>query len=98
PLMTIIKATCPRCGGVLLSPDDVSLELAPDGRGGDYRFRCPKCTALLHGPANPRMVSVLLATGVTSVITTEHRITEHEIEAFVTALETESDPIRTLAR
>lgn len=95
--MTTIKTTCARCGDVHLTPGDVSLELRPGGREGDYHFNCPTCTAHQSRPANSRVVSVLLATGVQFEVINTDPITEREIEAFVAALETEPDPLRLLA-
>ena len=97
PEMTTIKTTCTRCGDIHLTPDDVALELHPDGREGDYRFKCPTCTYLQRRPANSRVVSVLLATGVQFEVVNPDPITDQEIEAFSTALETEPDPLRLLA-
>ena len=95
--MTTIKTTCVRCGDIHLSPADVSLELRPDSREGDYRFRCPLCTETQRRPANSRVVSVLLATGVHFEVVNPDPITEREIQDFVVALETEPDPLRLLA-
>jgi hypothetical protein len=95
--MTTIKTTCSRCGDIHLTPDDVALELRPGGREGDYCFKCPTCTAEQRRPANSRVVSVLLATGVHFEVVDNHPITEDEIESFVAALESEPDPLRLLA-
>lgn len=95
--MTTIKTTCARCGDIHLTPEDVALELRPGGREGDYRFSCPVCTAQQRRPANPRVVSVLLATGVHFEVINPDPITEGEIAAFVASLETEPDPLRLLA-
>jgi hypothetical protein len=95
--MTTIKTTCTRCGDIHLTPEDVALELHPGGREGDYRFKCPSCTAQQRRPANSRVVSVLLATGVSFEVINPDPISESEIDAFVVALETEPDPFRLLA-
>ena len=95
--MTTIKTTWSQCGDIHLTPDDVALELRPGGREGDYCFRCPTCTAQQRRPANSRVVSVLLATGVHFEVINTDPITEGEIEAFVAALEMEPDPLRLLA-
>jgi hypothetical protein len=94
--MTTIKTTCIRCGGIDLTPDDLALELHPGRREGDYCFRCPTCAESQRRPANPRVVSALLATGVSFEVINPSPITEIEIEAFVAALETEPDPLRLL--
>lgn len=95
--MTTIKTTCGRCGDIHLTPDDVALELRPGGQEGDYRFTCPSCTEQQRRPANSRVVSVLLATGVTFEVINPDPITESEIAAFANALESDPDPFRLLA-
>ncbi|MGF1617366.1 MAG: hypothetical protein ACFCU2_06095 [Acidimicrobiia bacterium] len=95
--MTTIKTTCSQCGDIHLTPDDVALELRPGGREGDYRFKCPTCTAQQRRPANSRVVSVLLATGVAYEVVNPDPITEAEILAFSNALDLEIDPLRLLA-
>ncbi len=95
--MTTIKTTCRQCGDIHLTPDDVALELRPGGREGDYKFTCPTCTNQQRRPANSRVVSVLLATGVAFEVINPEPITEAEIEAFAVALESEPDPFRLLA-
>lgn len=95
--MTAIKTTCPRCGDILLTPGEVALKLRPGGREGDYCFTCPGCTSERRRPADARVVNVLLATGVRLEVTNPRPITETEIDAFVAALEKETDPQRLLA-
>ena len=95
--MTTIKTTCSTCGDIHLTPDDVALELRPGGLEGDYRFRCPSCTAQQRRPANSRVVTVLLATGVAFEVVAPDPITEREIHAFAVALDSEPDPYRLLA-
>jgi hypothetical protein len=92
--MTTIKTTCALCGAIDLAPENVALELPKGGRQGDYRFSCPVCTRLQRRPASARMVSVLLATGVTVDIVNPEPISESEIEAFVTTLLSEADLFR----
>ncbi|HEX6286967.1 MAG TPA: hypothetical protein VFZ80_05735 [Acidimicrobiia bacterium] len=94
--MTTIKTVCVRCGGIRLTPDDVALELRPGRREGAYRFKCPTCAVPHRKPANPRVVRVLLATGVAFDVVNPDPITEVEITAFAVALEAETDPLRLL--
>lgn len=93
--MTTIKTTCSQCGDVELSPDDLALELDPSDDTGSYRFTCPHCGETERRPANARVVSVLLATGVTYEVI-RPAITEDEINDFVTALNRETNPFRLL--
>jgi predicted RNA-binding Zn-ribbon protein involved in translation (DUF1610 family) len=95
--MTTIKTTCSRCGDVELTPNDLALELEPSEESGTYRFNCPECGEVERRPANARVVSVLLATGVAYEVVRPDPITEGEIERFVSALNNESDPFRLLA-
>lgn len=93
--MTTIKTTCARCGDIHLTPADLALELNPTEDEGTYRFTCPTCSLLQRRPANARVVSVLLATGVSYEVI--NGITEEEIARFAAALEAEPDPFRLLA-
>lgn len=95
--MTTIKTNCGRCGEIHLTPEEVGLELRPGGREGDYHFKCPSCHKPQRRPANSRVVSVLLATGVSFEVVNPDPITLQEIEAFGAALESEPDPLRLLA-
>lgn len=88
--MTTIRTTCERCGDVELTTDDIALELAPSGTTGNYRFQCPFCASVQRRPANNRVVSILLATGVEyEIIDPSAPITEEEIAAFASALDSE---------
>ena len=95
--MTTIKTTCTRCGDVQLTPADLALELTPSQDEGNYRFVCPTCATVQRRPANARVVSVLLATGVNYEVINPDPITEDEIAAFAAAIAAESDPFRLLA-
>ena len=80
--MTTIRTTCTTCGDVELTIDDVGLEMAAGSDEGRYRFDCPFCGMTQRRPASPRVVSVLLATGVGyDIVATASPITEAEIEA-----------------
>jgi hypothetical protein len=63
--MTTIKATCPTCGEVGLTPDDIELRV--DDRGVEdafYAFDCPACYENVRKPADDRVVQLLLSGGV----------------------------------
>ncbi len=86
--MTTIRTTCTRCGDVELTTADIGLELVAHGATGSYRFECPFCGVVQRRPANERVVSILLATGVTyEVVSTAGPITEDEISVFAKALD-----------
>lgn len=85
--MTTIRTTCNRCGDIELTTADLRLELVADSGTGQYMFECPFCECLQHRPANDRVVSILLATGVEyRVLPTDEPISEAEIQAFADAL------------
>ena len=86
--MTTIRTTCKRCGDVELTTADIGLELAATDSTGSYRFACPACGVVQRKPANHRVVSILLATGVEyEIVATPGAITEDEIAAFARALD-----------
>jgi hypothetical protein len=61
--VTRIKAECPRCGAVRLTPREVTVRVCTDDGSGAYRFRCPTCTtAALHG-ASPAICALLRQAG-----------------------------------
>jgi len=85
--MTTIRTSCPLCGDVELAPGDLALRLTPCRGTGSYQFRCPHCEQLQERPANHRVVSILLATGVAyEVIDDATPISEQEIDEFMAGL------------
>ncbi|MCB1247342.1 MAG: hypothetical protein KDB69_08755 [Acidimicrobiia bacterium] len=89
--MTTIKTTCDQCGEIHLGTSDIALELEGRGDEGTYRFVCPECFAVQRRPASQRVVSVLLATGVSYEVTLSPAgpITEAELDRFVSDLESD---------
>lgn len=88
--MTTIRTTCELCGDVELTTSDIALELIGSGDEGTYRYTCPSCRTIQRRPASARVVSILLATGVSYEISIGAMpITETEIEAFVSMLDTD---------
>jgi hypothetical protein len=86
--MTTIRTTCSTCGEVELMPGELSLELTALSGTGCYLFACPTCGDSQRRPANHRVVSILLATGVAYQVIDDHdRITEGEIARFSAALD-----------
>ncbi len=67
--MTTIRATCPTCGEIDLTPDQILLTVV---RGGDepvgpdshYTFLCPSCTERVDKPADERIARLLSSGGV----------------------------------
>jgi hypothetical protein len=87
--MTTIKTTCDHCGEIHLGPSDIALELGTSTTDGTYRFVCPDCFSIQRRPATSRVVSILLATGVSYAINIEARgpITMFEVDQFVEMLD-----------
>jgi hypothetical protein len=89
--MTTIKTTCDQCGEIHLGTSDIALELEGRGDEGTYRFVCPECFIIQRRPASRRVVSVLLATGVSYEVTLAPAgpITESELARFIQNLDTD---------
>ncbi len=86
--MTTIRTTCAVCGDVELIPTELSLELRAVSGTGTYVFSCPECGDTQRRPANHRVVSILLATGVAyEVLESPGPITESEIAHFAADLD-----------
>jgi predicted RNA-binding Zn-ribbon protein involved in translation (DUF1610 family) len=62
--MTTIKATCPGCGEVDLTADDILLRIGASTGGNTYGFSCPDCGDYVQKPADDRIVRLLLSGGV----------------------------------
>lgn len=89
--MTTIRTSCPLCGDVELAPTDLALRLTPCRGTGTYQFRCPHCEQVQERPANHRVVSILLATGVAyEVVDEAPPISEGEIREFMAGLDREN--------
>lgn len=66
--MTTIKATCPGCGEVDLTAEDILLRIGANAAGNTYGFSCPDCTDFVEKPADERIVRLLLSGGVMPVL------------------------------
>lgn len=66
--MTTIKATCPTCGEVDLTAEDVLLRIGGNKTSNTYGFSCPTCTDFVEKPADERIVRLLLSGGVMPVL------------------------------
>jgi len=62
--MTTIKASCPSCGEVELTSDDVRLMVCSHPPFSYYAFDCPGCASEVRKPADEHVVSLLMSGGV----------------------------------
>ncbi len=63
-MATRIRASCADCGDVELRVDDVQVRVCIDDNAGSYVFRCPSCAMAVVKEAEPRVIDLLLASGV----------------------------------
>lgn len=63
-MATRIRASCTECGDVELRVGDVQVRVCVDDDAGSYVFRCPSCTMSIVKEAEPRVVDLLVASGV----------------------------------
>ena len=66
--MTTIKASCPSCGEVELTPADVSLMVCSHAPLSYYAFSCPGCLDEVRKPADDHVVSLLVSGGVSATV------------------------------
>lgn len=66
--MTTIKASCPTCGEVALTPADVSLMVCSSSPQSYYAFLCPTCRLEIRKPADDHIVSLLVSGGVSPTV------------------------------
>ena len=66
-MATRIRASCEECGDVELRVDDVTVRVCIDDDAGSYVFRCPSCDMSVVKDAEPRVVELLVASGVEMV-------------------------------
>lgn len=66
--MTTIRATCPSCGEVELTPDDIQLRVCTHAPASYYTFECPLCEDEIQKPADDRVVQLLISGGVSATV------------------------------
>jgi hypothetical protein len=66
--MTLIKASCPGCGEVELTPADVSLMVCSHAPLSYYAFTCGSCGEEVRKPADDHVVSLLVSGGVPATV------------------------------
>jgi hypothetical protein len=62
--MATIRASCPDCGDVELTSQDMTVRLCVEDNRGSYVFRCPTCTMTVTKATEQRIVDLLVASGV----------------------------------
>ena len=62
--MATIRASCPDCGDVELTTADMTVRVCADDNRGAYAFRCPACEMAVTKAAEPRIVDLLVSSGV----------------------------------
>jgi hypothetical protein len=63
-MATVIKASCHECGDVELGVAELHVRVCTADTQGSYVFRCPSCQKAVVKPAEPRIVDLLVASGV----------------------------------
>jgi uncharacterized Zn finger protein len=63
PVATI-RASCPTCGDVELTSRQVTVRVCAGNNQGSYVFRCPDCTMAVSKLADPKIVDLLVSSGV----------------------------------
>jgi uncharacterized Zn finger protein len=62
--MTTIKASCPTCGDVELTPAQLRLVVANVTARSFYAFHCATCVSEVRKPADEEIVALLVSGGV----------------------------------
>jgi hypothetical protein len=62
--MTTIKASCPVCGDVDLTPPQLKLVVCSRIQWSYYSFGCPTCSDEVCRPADEEIVALLVSGGV----------------------------------
>lgn len=59
-----IRATCPTCGDVELTSQQMQILVCSADLAAAYAFRCPECRLMVTKPTDHRVVDVLVSSGV----------------------------------
>jgi hypothetical protein len=62
--MTTIKASCPVCGDVELTPEEMRLVVCNRSELSYYAFQCTRCADEVRKPADSEIVALLKSGGV----------------------------------
>ncbi|MBW3574250.1 MAG: hypothetical protein KY450_05185 [Actinobacteria bacterium] len=97
--MATVRASCPDCGDVEISTDDVQVRVCVETSVGSYAFRCPVCRAPVAKHAEAGIVHLLVSSGspltmwrLPAELSEAHRgpaLTHDDLLAFHHLLETD---------
>ena len=62
--MATVRASCPDCGDVEMTTDDVIVRVCTADNQGSYSFRCPDCRMTVIKIAESGIIDMLIASGV----------------------------------
>lgn len=65
--MATIRASCPDCGDVEFTSEDVQVRVSGSDGSGTYAFHCPSCQVTVVKAAEARTIDLLVASGVEQV-------------------------------
>jgi predicted RNA-binding Zn-ribbon protein involved in translation (DUF1610 family) len=82
---SIVRATCPGCGDVVLATADLSLDL--ESGPARYRFTCPGCAEEVSHEVAPAIVHILQAAGVRASSPQAGMVTDDEMAMFLADFE-----------
>jgi len=63
-VVATIKASCSNCGDVTLTSRDITVRVCSADYNGSYHFTCPRCDQIETRTADPRVVELLVTSGV----------------------------------
>jgi predicted RNA-binding Zn-ribbon protein involved in translation (DUF1610 family) len=66
--MATIRASCPDCGDVEFTSEDVQVRVSGDDGSGTYAFHCPSCSVTVVKAAEARTIDLLVASGVHTMV------------------------------
>lgn len=62
--MATIRASCNACGDVEVTSSEVTVRVCREDNSGTYAFNCPDCEVVVVKSAEPRIVELLVTSGV----------------------------------
>jgi predicted RNA-binding Zn-ribbon protein involved in translation (DUF1610 family) len=80
---SIVRATCPDCGDVVLTTSDLGLDTA----GSRFLFACPRCHAKVTHDVPAGIIHILQAAGVHFVEPEADPLSEEELAGFLADFE-----------